>query len=64
MLTTILYVLLVLVVVGILLWGLGKLTMIDPDLKNLIRVVIIVAAAIYVVVVLFHLVGGVGGLPR
>ena len=52
--------LLVLVVVGILLWGLSRLP-IDPQISNIIRVVVIVVVAIWIVYILFGVIGS--GFP-
>jgi hypothetical protein len=46
-------VILTLLVVGILLWGLGQLPVIDATIKQFIRVAIIVVTAIWLLYVLF-----------
>ena len=54
-------ILLVLLVVGVILWGLGQFPL-DPTIARLIRVVIIVIVAIWLIYLLFGLLGG--GFPN
>jgi hypothetical protein len=50
-------VILVLLVVGVLLWGLSQIPAIDPAIRQIIRVVIIVIVAIWLIYLLFGLIG-------
>jgi hypothetical protein len=47
----------VLLVVGVILWGVSKIPM-DPTIANVIRVVVIVVVAIWLIYFLFGLLGG------
>lgn len=53
-------VLVVLLVVGVILWGLSQFP-IDPAIARLVRVVVIVLVAIWLIYLVFGLVGG--GFP-
>ena len=50
-------VLMILLIVGVLLWGLGQFPM-DPTISKLIRVVIIVLVAIWLIYLLTGMLGG------
>jgi hypothetical protein len=52
MLTLLITIVVVLLVVGVLLWGLGQLPL-DPTIKTIIRVVVIVIALLWVIARLF-----------
>jgi hypothetical protein len=53
---------LMLLVVGVLLWGLNAIPAIDPTIKQFIKVAIIVVVAIWLIYVLAAVLGGgVGG---
>lgn len=56
---------LVLLLVGVLLWGLNAIPAVDPTIKQFIRVAIIVVVAIWVIVILAQMFGtGVPFLSR
>jgi hypothetical protein len=52
MLTLLITIVVVLLVVGVLLWGLGQLPL-DPTIKTIIRVVVTVIALLWVIARLF-----------
>lgn len=52
MLTLLITIVVVLLVVGVLLWGLGQLPL-DPTIKTIIRVVVIVIALLWVIARVF-----------
>jgi hypothetical protein len=52
MLTLLITIVVVLLVVGVLLWGLGQLPL-DPTIKTIVRVVVIVIALLWVIARLF-----------
>lgn len=57
-------IILVLLVVGVLLWGLSAIPAIDPTIKQFIRVAIIVVVAIWLIYILAGVLGsGISGLP-
>lgn len=49
---------LMLLVVGVLLWGLSAIPVIDPTVKQFIRVAIIVVVAIWLIYILASVLGG------
>lgn len=57
-----LQVLIVLLIVGVLLWGLGQFP-IDATIARLIKVVIIVVVAIWLIYLLFGMAGGAASGP-
>ena len=50
----------VLIMVGILLWGLNQVDQIDPGIKKIINIVVFVAVALWILSMFFNL----GGLPN
>jgi len=53
-----LYLVLVLLIAGVLLWAISALPVIDPTIKQFIRIILIVIVAIYVLYFLFGLLVG------
>lgn len=57
-----LQVLLVLLIAGVILWGITQFPL-DPTIARLIKVVVIVVVAIWLIYLLFGLAGGVSATP-
>ena len=53
-----LYLVLVLLIAGVLLWAISALPAIDPTIKQFIRIILIVIVAIYVIYFLFGMFAG------
>lgn len=49
MLAALIVIVLVALIVGVILWGLSQLPWLDPNIKQLIRVVVVVVFAIWVI---------------
>ena len=48
----------VIIIVGVLVWGLDQLPAIDPTFKQVARIILIVALVVYAVIVIIGLVTG------
>lgn len=58
MLSTLFLIVVVLLAVGVLLWGLQRLTFLDGNVRQFIYVIVIVAAAIWAIWTLYKLFAG------
>lgn len=59
--TLLLYLIVVLLIVGVLLWAIRSMPWIDANIKQVIYILVVVVVAIWVIYTLF---GAIGGLPR
>ena len=58
MISTLVYLLVALIVVGLIIWLVQQVPGLDPQLVNIVRVVAIVIFVIYVIYILMGLLGG------
>lgn len=63
MLSTLLYLVIVAIVLGLIIWLVEQIPGVAP-FANIIRMVCIVIFVVYVIYILIGLVGGVGGAPH
>lgn len=59
-----LWIIAILVITGVILWGLNNWPNLDGTIKTMIRIIVIVVMSIWVIYLVFGLIAGMGPLPR